>query len=181
MKYGERTQSFDDAYQRAKELPENEPISWEMLSEHVFQIPIPSKSNRAQWVLYRDTRQKYKDAINERCKNYGDNWRLYMRTNGVDLVKQESRMMVDQETTRRVKRAAEAFALFAKRLQPMLTADGLNQKDKKMLRQMSVIGQGSAMAMAGQINSMTAFNKEEKKQLTSMLLSFSDGDDGDAS
>lgn len=175
----EQTKRLDEAFERAIELPLNEPLSWEMLSKHVFQINVPSRNDKGAWSLYLIERNGYKRLINERCAAYGENWRLYMRTNGVDLIKQEKRGMVKTEMAQRMKRAAEAYALFRKHLNPMLTADGLTSKDKKMLRQMVAVGQGSAVAMAGQIGQMTAFNKEEKLELSSVLFSFSGDSEGD--
>lgn len=168
---------FDEAYVKARELPDHEPLSWEMLSREVFNLEVPDQASIFEWHHYVSMRNRFKVEINNRCATLGDNWRLYVLSTGESLVKSENKEMVDREIGKRIKRSAQSFALFRKRLSPMLAADGLSRQDRKRIRQMINLGDAAAIAMAGQVRSLTGISKEEKGQIIDVLISYSGEED----
>jgi hypothetical protein len=175
-----RNDKFDEAYSRAAEIDTHEPFSWEVICSEVFNIEVPIKSDKKAQAFHRDVRHKYFDAINQRCATYGDNWRLFNNGRG-EIVKKDKSEMLDAEVHARIKRTADAFVLIRKKITPMIAADGLKAKDKKIIRQMEGLSQAAAMSMAGMVNQMSALNKAEKLAITSVLLrDYNAGDEDEA-
>ena len=169
---------YDEAYLRAEQIEPYEPYSWDAICTHVFEIePIPEEPKARAY--HRQIRDNYFTAINSRCASYGDNWRLFNNGRG-EIVKKEKSEMLDTEVHARVKRAADAFAWIRKKITPMIAADGLKPKDKKIIRQMDGLSQAAAMSMAGMVNQMSALNKQEKLAITSVLLREYEGEEDES-
>jgi hypothetical protein len=160
---------YEEAYLKASDLDAHEPFSWEVICTDVFGITVPSVEDRKSRAHHRHVRNKFFEAVNHKCATYGDNWRLFNNGRG-EIIKKDKSEMLDAEVQARIKRTADAFALIRKKITPMIAADGLKPKDKKIIRQMDGLSQAAAMSMAGMVNQMSALNKAEKLAITSVLL-----------
>jgi len=173
---GSRNSNFDVAYEAVRDNMVIDALyEWDDLASSFFNLEVPAEGDYKEQMVYVLLRNRILKAINERCTHNMDNWRIYVESIGKTIVKKENKEMINSEMVKRMTRVASAMNLILNNLKPMIGADGIDGKDRKVLRQMRSLALGASMSIRGGIVSMPGFTKSQKLMLTSKLPS-EDGD-----
>lgn len=169
------SERYDEVFFRIDaQMPVGKPLEWEELCLRWFGFT-PSKMGHSEFVRLR---HYFKEAVNDRAKRWGANWRLYMAEYNRRVVKLENHEMVVTEIANRLDRIAHGFQLIVSNMHPMLAIPTLTPKDKKAIKEMRNTAVGGAMNVRGAVHQMTTLSRKEKVQLD-RLLSTAINDDED--
>lgn len=167
---------LDMAYDAVKEgFPRGETVDWTVFAESFCDLPIPEERT-PEWTHHVQMRNRFKNAINERAARDKEPWRLYVQ-NGYGVFLEETSVMVQRSTVERVKKVGNAFTNIGRVLEPMLGANGLTSKDRRLIRDMSTIADGARIATAGMIHQLSIPQYRRTELLENLGYEFVDEDD----
>lgn len=165
-----RSEDYDVAYEAIKNnMPVETPCQWDDIASAHFGIDIPDSSDPKEQTYYAAKRNHVLRAINERAAANRENWRVYIESKGKTIIKKENSQMVNNEMVNRMSRVASAMNLILDNLKPMIGAEGIDGKDRRVIRQMRSLALGASMSIRGGIVSMQGFTKNQKLMLTAKL------------
>lgn len=111
----------------------------------------------------------YKEAINKRAEKEGQNWRLFYNKSGKFIHKLINGDMVHTEVYNRMGLIASGLKMVMENLPPMIAAEGIEAKDRRLIKEMFFVSQGAALSISGSINQMKSIDKKEKMFLIEKL------------